>query len=150
MRLRTFYTIAILLPLAVNVTVAALGGGAVDLSRGLPPGATAEWLYPRSAMRELAAYGVVAVWLLRELRRRSPAEFASLLWVAPIADVAANILLLAPLTLVYGAARELLADQGGRVALRLAIRLLVGFAYVGLVVFAREQLRQGGALETDD
>jgi hypothetical protein len=64
--------------------------------------------------------------------------------------VVANILLLAPLALVHGAARELLADQGGRVAMRLAVRLLVGFAYIGLVVFAREQLRQGGALEPDD
>jgi hypothetical protein len=150
MRLRTFYTIAILLPLVANVAVAALGVGEGDLSTGLPPGTTAEWLFPRSAARELVVNGVVALWLLRELGRRPPAEFAALIWRAPIANEVANILLWMPFALVQGAAREVLADQGGRVALRLAVRLLVGFTYIGLVVFVREQLRQGGVLETDE
>jgi hypothetical protein len=150
MRLPTFYRIAILLPLAVDAAVAALGQGEVELSAGLPPGATVEWLFPRSAVRELVANSVVALWLFRELRRRPPAEFASLIWRAPIANEVANVLLWAPLALVQGAAREVLADQGGRVALRMAVRLLVGFTYIGLVGFVREQLREGGALETEE
>jgi hypothetical protein len=150
MRLRTFYTIAILLPLAALAAVAALGGGERDLSAGLPPGATAEWLYPTSAVRGLVAYGIVATWLLWELRGRTPAAFAPLLWLVPLVNTGVNILVLAPFPLVHGGARELLADEAPRVALRLVVRLLIGFAYVGLVVFTRDQLREGGALQTDD
>ena len=147
MRLRTFYTIAILLPLAA---VAALGGGERDLSAGLPPGATAVWLYPTSVVRGLVAYTIVAAWLLWELRRRMPAGFAPLLWFLPLVTTGVNILVLAPLTLVHGDAREFLADEGPRIALRLVVQLLIGFAYVGLVVFTRDQLREGGALQTED
>jgi hypothetical protein len=150
MRLRTFYTIAILLPLVVLAAVAALGGGERNISVGLPTGATAEWVYPASSVRGLVAYGIVAAWLLWELRRRTPAAFAPLLWLAPLANTGVNILVLAPFPLVHGAARELFADEGLRVALRLVARLLIGFAYVGLVVFTRHQLREGGALQTDD
>jgi hypothetical protein len=150
MRLRTFYTIAILLPLVALAAVAALRGGEGDLSAGLPRGATAEWLYPTSAVRDLVSYGIVATWLLWELRRRRPAAFAPLLWLVPLVSMGASILVLARFPLVYGAARELFADEGPRVALRLVVRLLIGFAYVGLVIFTRDQLRQGGALQTDD
>ena len=83
MRLRTFYTIAILLPLVALAAVAALGGGERGLSAGLPPGATAVWLYPTSAVRGLVAYAIVAAWLLWELHRRTPAGFAPLLWLLP-------------------------------------------------------------------
>jgi hypothetical protein len=150
MRRRTFYTIAILLPLAALAAVAALGGGERDLSAGLPPGATAVWLYPTSAVRGLVAYGIVAVWLLWELRRRTPAGFAPLLWYLPLVTTAVNILVLAPFTLVHGDARAFLADEGPRIALRLVVRLLIGFAYVGLVVFTRNQLQKGGVFQTDD
>jgi hypothetical protein len=150
MRLRTFYTIAILLPLAALAAVAALGAGEPTLSAGLPPGATAVWLYPTSAVRGLVAYTIVAAWLLWELRRRTPAGFAPLLWLAPLVSTGVNILVLAPFTLVHGAAREFLADEGLRVVFRLVVRLLIGFAYVGLVVFTRDQLREGGALQADD
>ena len=150
MRLRTFYTIAILLPLAALAAVAALGGGERTLSAGLPPGATAVWIYPTSDVRSLVAYAIVAAWGLWELRRRTPAGFAPLLWLLPLIVTGVNILVLAPLTLVHGDAREMLADEGPRLVLRLVVRLLVGFAYVGLVVFTRDQLREGGALQTDD
>ena len=119
-------------------------------SAGLPPGATAEWLYPTSSVRGFVAYGIVAVWLLWELRRRTPAAFPALLWLAPLVNAAVNVLVLAPFPLVHGAARELFADEGLRIALRLVVRLVTGFAYVGLVVFTRHQLRQGDALRTDD
>jgi hypothetical protein len=150
MRLRTFYTIAILVPLIPTAAIVACGGGESQLAARLPPGATAEWLYPRSSVRDLAAYGLIALWLLRELRRRTPEEFARVLWRAPVASAAASILLMSPLVLVHGDARDLLAEDGGRITLRLLVRLLIGFAYVGLVVFVREQLRRGDALQTDD
>jgi hypothetical protein len=150
MRLRTFFTIAILLPLGVLAAVAALGGGERDLSAGLPPGTTAVWLYPTSAVRGVVAYAIVAAWLLWELQRRTPAGFAQLLWLLPLIVTGVNILVLAPFTLVHGNAREFLADEGLRVALRLIVRLVIGFAYVGLVVFTRDQLREGGALQSDD
>ena len=42
--------------------------------------------------------------------------------------------------------REFLSEQSGRVGLRLLIRLFIGFAYVGLVVFARMRLWPDTAL----
>jgi hypothetical protein len=150
MRLRTFYAIAVLLPLLGVGIVAALTRGDADLAAGLVPGTTAEWLYPKSATRGFVAYGIVALWLLRELRRRGPVGYERLLWLAPLANAAANILVLAPLALIHGGAGAWLSEQGGRAGLRLVVRLIVGFGYVGLVVFVREQLRLAGALETEE
>lgn len=150
MRLRTFYVISLLLPLLGGGIVAALGPGDADLAAGLGPGGKAQWLYPESATRGILAYGIVALWLIRELRRRSPATFERLLWLAPLANVAANVLVLARLVLIDGRAADLLSEQGGRVGLRLVVRLIIGFGYVALVVFVRERLRLSGALETDE
>jgi hypothetical protein len=150
MRLRTFYTIATLLPLVALAAVAVLRGGEGDPSAGLPRGATAEWLYPTSAVRDLVAYGIVAAWLLWELRRRTPAAFASLLWLVPLVSAAVSILVLAPFPLVHGTTRQLFAEEGLQAAMRLVVRLLIGFAYVGLLVFTRDQLQQGDALQADD
>jgi hypothetical protein len=150
MRLRRFHQLTILVPLLGLGLVAALGRGDADLLTGLAEGGRARWLYPRSATRGLLAYTVVAGWLLLELRRRRAAEFAPVLWRAPLFYVAALILLLLPLVLIHGNARELFSEQGGRLALRLLVHLAIGFSYVALVGFVREQLRTGGVLETDE
>jgi len=120
MRLRTFYELAVLLPLLALGIVAVLTRGDADLTAGLLPGTTAQWLYPKAATRGLLAYGVVALWLLRELRRR-PVTFESHLWLAPVANAAVNVLLLAPLVLIHGRAGDLLLEHGGRLGLRLSV-----------------------------
>ncbi len=140
MRLRTFYGIIVLGPLAGLVIAAALYDDAGDLAAGLGPGGTARWLYPTSAVRGLLAYGVIASWLMRALYRRPLSAFEPLLWRAPLANEVANIAVLAPLVLVHGQVSEFLSEQSGRVVLRAVIRLVIGFAYVGLVVFARKRL----------
>lgn len=145
MRLRNFYGIAVLLPLAGLGIAAALYRGDSELAAGLGPGGTARWRYPTSAVRGLLAYGVVALWLMRALHRRAPSAFEPLLWRAPPAYVAANVALLAPLVLMQGQAAAFLSEQGGLAGLRLLIRLVIGFGYVGLVVFARKQLWPSGA-----
>jgi hypothetical protein len=150
MRLRRFYQLVILFPLLGLGLVAALDRGDADLAVGLAEGGRAYWVYPRSATRGFLAYVVVAVWLLLELRRRPVAEFGPLLWRAPLLYVAAMSLLLLPAALIHGSAAELFSEQGGRLGLRLLVHLAIGFSYVGLVVFVREQLRTGGALETDE
>ena len=150
MRLRTFYTIGILFPLFVLAAVAALGGGERGLPSQLPPGTTAEWLYPTASVRGLVAYAIVAVWLLWELRRRTPAGFEPLLWFLPLVNTGVSILVLAHFILVTGSTRQLFADEGLQVALRLVVRLLLGFGYVGLTVFTRDQLREGDGLLPDD
>ena len=150
MRLRVFYTSAILLPLGVFAVVAALGAGRATLPSGLPAGLTAQWLYPRSAVREVVVYGGVAIWLLWEIRRRTSAAFAQLLWRAPLVAAVASLLLPVPFVLVNGAARELVTGQGGEMAVRLLVRLLVGFGYVALLGFIRGQLQQGGVLQDGD
>jgi hypothetical protein len=150
MRLTTFYTVAILLPLVAFAAVAALGGGQATLAPGSPAGLTAEWLYPRSAVREVVVYAGVAAWLLWQLRRRTSAEFASLMWRAPVAAAVANLLLPLPFILASGLARRVVAEQGGETALRVLVRLGIGFGYVALLVFIREQLRQGDVLRDGD
>jgi hypothetical protein len=150
MRLRTYYGIAVLLPLLGLGVAAALSRGGADLSAGLGPGGTAHSLYPRSAVRGLLAYGMVALWLMRALRRRTPGAFEPLLWRAPLAYAAANVVVLAPLVLIQGRAAEFLSEQGGRAGLRLVIHLILGFWYVGVVMFARERFRLSGAFEAEE
>jgi hypothetical protein len=140
MRIRTFYHVAILLPLAGLAAAALLLGGERDLTAGLAPGGKASWIYPVSQIRGLLAYGMVALWLLWALHTRPLAAFESLLRLAPFAYAAAHVALLAPLVLIQGQAAEFLAEHGGRVALRLVVRVLIGFGYVALVGFARERL----------
>jgi hypothetical protein len=146
MRLRTFYGIMVLWPLAGLVIAASLYDDTGDLAAGLGPGGTARWLYPTSAVRGLLAYGVVALWLMRALYRRPPGAFEPLLWRAPLANAVANIAVLAPLVLIHGQVSAFLSEQSGRVMVRLLIRLFIGFAYVGLVVFARKRLWPDSAL----
>jgi hypothetical protein len=148
-RARTFYRIVILLPLVGLGIAAAVHQvqGEAELAAGLGPGGTAHWLYPESAVRGFIAYAIVALWLLWELGRRRPGTFEPRLWWAPLAYAAANVALMAPLVLVQGRAHEFFSEQGGRIGLRLVVHLLIGFSYVGLARFARDQLRAGGALE---
>jgi len=140
MRAQTFYTIAILLPAAALVATLALAAPPDRPEVPMPAGATETWVYPRFAVRELVAYGLVAAWLLWELRRRTLPAFARVLWWAPVALVTVNVFLLFPFVLVHGALRELFANDGGRIALRLIVRLAVGYAYLGLAEFVRKNL----------
>jgi hypothetical protein len=150
MQLRTYHGIVILLPLFGLGVAAALHRADPDFSAGLGPGGTAHWLYPKSAVRGLLAYGMVALWLMRALRQRTPPAIEPLLWRAPLAYAAANVVVLAPLVLIQGRAVEFLSEQGGRVGLRLVIHLVIGLGYVGLMMFARERLRLSGALEDQE
>ena len=147
---RGIFIIGILLPLPALAVVAALGGGERELAAGLGPGGTAHWLYPRSAVRDLVVYTGVAMWLLWELRRRTPLDFTRLLWRAPVVYAVANALMPLPFVLVNGVVRSLLAEQGGWIAWRLLVRLLIGFAYVGLLLFIRQQIQPGDELQAGD
>jgi hypothetical protein len=139
MELRTYYTGAILIPLAVFAAVALAGGG--DRSTlGLGPGATVHWLYPRSAVRELVAYAAVALWLLWTLHRHDLAEFRRRVWRAPLVLVAIHLLFPLAVILANGLAGTMVAEQGGRILLRLVVRLLTGFGYVGLTEWVRRRL----------
>ena len=140
MRARTFYTVTILLPAAALLAAVALAAPPEQPEFPLPAGATEMWVYPRFAVRELVAYGLVAAWLLWELRRRTVPAFAQVLWWAPVALVAVSVFPLVPVVLVHGALREVFADDSGRIALRQIVRLAVGYAYLGLAEFVRRNL----------
>ena len=71
MREGAVYTIGILAPLVALALVAALGGETSRRVSELPNGGFVDWIYPRSAVREVVAYAGVALWSLRELRRRT-------------------------------------------------------------------------------
>ena len=139
-RLRAYHTGAILAPLAVLAAVAAAGGDDGAAALGLGPGATVRWLYPRSAIRELVAYAAVATWLLWTLYRRGPAAFHQALWRAPVLLAAIHLLFPLAVLLANGALRTVLSEQGERILLRLLVRLLVGYAYVGLIEWAGREL----------
>jgi len=142
MRLRTFYTIVILLPAVALAAAGPFAAPPPGIGTPLPAGATEEWVYPRYALRELVAYGLVAAWLLWELRTRTLPEFTRLLRWAPVALVAVNVFLLLPFVLVHGDLREVLADYRGRLVARFIVRLGVGYAYIGLAEFVRIRLLQ--------
>ena len=117
-------------------------GKAVGAWASFPNGAFVEWIYPRSAIREVVAYAGVVLWLLRELCYRTPDEFRRTLWRAPVMVSIANFLLPTPFVLVHGGARELLAEQGGGIGLRFLVRILVGYGYVMLVERIQRQLQR--------
>jgi hypothetical protein len=123
----------IVVPLVALALVAALGGESSQRVSELPNGGILEWIFPRSAVREVVVYAGVVLWLLREIRRRTPDDFRRTLWRAPVIVAIANVLLAAPFVLVNGSVRELLAEQAGRVGLRFLVRLLVGYGYVSLL-----------------
>jgi hypothetical protein len=140
MRLRTYYTGAILIPLAVFAAVAAAGGDDGSSTLGLVPGATVHWLYPRSAIRELIAYAAVSAWLLWTLNHRTMAEFQQAVWRAPLLLVAIHFLFPLAVVLANGLVRQVAAEHGGRIVLRLLVRLLLGFGYVALTQWVRRRL----------
>ena len=145
MQQRAVYTIAILVPLVALTLVAALDGDNSLRARAIPWGGFVKWIYPPSAIREVVAYAGVALWLLRELRRRTSDEFQRTLWRAPLIIAIANFLLPAPFVLVHGILRELFAEQAGWMGLRLLVRILVGYGYVALVERIQGQLGQDDA-----
>jgi hypothetical protein len=134
------YTAAILVPLVGLTLVAAIGGAWSRHVSELPGGGVLEWIYPRSAIREVVAYAGVALWLLQELRRRTPDDFRRTLWRAPVIIAIANFLLPAPFVLVHGMVRELFAEQAGLMGLRFLVRIFVGYGYVALVEWIQRQL----------
>ena len=113
-RQRVVYTMGIVVPLVALALVAALGGESSRRVSELPNGGILEWIFPRSAIREVVVYAGVVLWLLREIRRRTPDDFRLTLWRAPVIVAIANVLLAAPFVLVNGSVRELLAEQAGR------------------------------------
>ena len=139
-RAPTFYTITILLPALALAVAVPFADPPMAVEPALPAGATDEWIYPRFAIRELAAYGLVAGWLLWQLHSRGSSALARLIWWAPLAVAAAGIVVLLPFILVHGAARDMLADSGGRIVLRFAARLAIGYGYVALAEFVRTRL----------
>jgi hypothetical protein len=151
MREGAVYTIGILAPLVALALVAALGGESSRRVSEVPNGGLVEWIYPRSAIREVVAYAGVTFWLLRELRRRTPDEFRRALWRAPVIIAIANFLLPAPFVLVHGIVQELFTEQAGRMGLRFLVRIFVGYGYVALVEWIQGQVRQDDILgsETD-
>ena len=140
MRLRTYYTCAILIPLAVLAAVAAAGGDDGSSTLGLGPGATVRWLYPRAAIRELIAYAAVSAWLLWTLHRRTMAQFQRAVWRAPVFLAVIHFLLPLVVVLANGLVKRIAAEQGGRIVGRVVVRLLVGFGYVGLMEWVRRRL----------
>ncbi|HEU4525275.1 MAG TPA: hypothetical protein VFR62_09640, partial [Gemmatimonadales bacterium] len=126
------YTIGILVPLIALALVAAIGGESGRRVSELPNGGILEWIFPRSAIREVVVYAGVALWLLRELRRGVLDEFRQALWRAPVIVAVANVLLATPFVLVHGIVREFLAEQAGQIGLRFLVRILVCCGYVTL------------------
>ena len=132
--------IAILVPLVCLALVAGLGGYSSRHVSELPSGGVVEWIYPRSAIREVVVYAGAALWLLWGLRRRTPSDFQRTLWRAPVITAIANFLLPAPFVLAHGMVRDLFAEQAGLMALRFLARIFVGYGYLVLVEWIQGQL----------
>ena len=124
----------IVVPLVALALVAALGGESSRRVSELPNGGILEWIFPRSAIREVVVYAGVVLWLLREIRRRTPDDFRRTLWRAPVIVAIANVLLAAPFVLVHGSVRRVARGaRPGGLELRFLVRILVSCGYVALV-----------------
>jgi MFS family permease len=144
-RERAVYSTMILAPLVALALVAALGGESSRRVSELPNGGVLLWTFPRSAIREVVVYAGVALWLLRELRRRTPDEFRQTLWRAPVIVGMANLLLGTPFVLVHGSLTQVLAEQSGLIGVRFLVRIVVVCGYVALGEWILGQLRREGS-----
>jgi hypothetical protein len=68
------------------------------------------------------------------------AEFQQAVWRAPLLLVAIHFLLPLGVVLANSLVRQVAAEQGGRIVLRLLVRLLLGFGYVALTEWVRRRL----------
>ena len=143
-RLHVFYRVALLLPFFGLALAGALQSGAAAPDLALPHGGRSLAFYPPFVMRGLIAYGAVLVWLYRQLHRRSLREFDTLLWQAPIAYTGVSTVLLWVLVLAHGQAAGFVREHSGWIGSHLAIHLVVGYGYVGLIVWPRNILRASG------
>ena len=141
MRLHVFYRVALLLPFLGFTLAGALQGGATAPDLALAHGGRSLGFYPPFLLRGLIAYGIVLVWLHRQLYRRSLREFDTLLWQAPIAYAAVSTALLGALVLAHGQAAEFVGEHTGWIGSHLAVHLAIGYGYVGLMVWPRNILR---------
>jgi hypothetical protein len=144
MRLQRFYRLAQVLPLIGLALAAAVQAGAPADGAPLAHGGRATGMYPPFAVRGLFAYGIMMIWLNRELGRRSPMAFESLLWMAPVVYAGLTAVLLGALVLAHGEMADFVDQHRGWIGLRLATHLIIGYAYLGLVILARNQLRVSG------
>jgi hypothetical protein len=144
MRLRTFYRITLVLPLAALALVAAVQAAGAPAEPVLAYGGRASSLYPPFVLRGLIAYALVMIWLNRELRRRPIEAFELLIWKAPLVYVAMVAALLGVLVLAQGQMAEFVEERRRWIAFRLVAHLLIGFGYVGLVTSVRNLLGRGG------
>ena len=135
---RDFFRAALVGPLLGLVIAAVLHRPSDPLPAGW------EWVYPTSLARAVLVYGALAVWLWVQLDRRTPAEFARLVWWTPVLFVLFGWSLMLALALLRGKAAELWAEHSGQILLRAAVHLTVGYGYVLLIMVARRLLREGG------
>lgn len=148
-RLHVFYRVALLLPILGLALAGALQSGATAPELALAHGGRSLGFYPPFLMRGLIAYGIVLVWLYRQLRRRSPREFDNLLWQAPVAYTAVSTALLYILVLAHGQAAGFVSEHSGWIGSHLAVHLAVGYGYVALIVWPRNMLRASGYFVED-
>jgi hypothetical protein len=145
-RQRSYYTWAIVIPLAAIVAAALVSEGDRSSVVGLGPGATVRWLFPSSAARDVVLGTGICLWLLWTLHRRPMREFQQAIWRAPGLMVVLDAVLPLVVVLGSGLAREMVTEQGGHIVLRLLVRAAVGYGYVGLVQWVRGQLYVQGKL----
>ena len=143
-RLHAFYRVALLLPFLGFALAGALTSCAAAPDVALSQGGRSLGFYPPFLMRGLITYGIVIVWLYRQLHRRSLREFDTLLWQAPIAYTAVSTALLCVLVLAQGQAAEFVREHTGWIGSHLAVHLAVGYGYVALIVWPRNILRASG------
>ena len=143
-RLHVFYRVALLLPLLGLALAGALKSAATSPDLALAHGGRPLGFYPTFLMRGFIAYGIVTVWLYRQLHRRSLREFDTLLWQAPLAYTAVSTTLLLALVLAHGQAAGFMVENTAWIGSHLAVHLAVGYGYVGLILWPRNLLRASG------
>ena len=143
-RLQLFYRVALLLPLLGFTAAGALKSGATVPVAPLAHGGRDLGFYPPFLLRGLIAYAIVIVWLHRQLHRRSLREFDTLLWQAPLAYTAVSTTLLLALVLAHGQAAGFMVENTAWIGSHLAVHLAVGYGYVGLILWPRNDLRATG------
>jgi hypothetical protein len=138
MALRTFYRLALILPLfglGVAARLSASGYGPRYYVVG-----TVAWEYPAAFVQTLLVYCLLAAWVWVQLGRRPASRLTPVVWRSPLLFVV--LALMVDLAVAAAShARLEVAQLGGILLMTALVVGIAGFAYVVLLMVLRASLR---------
>ncbi|MGH7517066.1 MAG: hypothetical protein ACREOC_06305 [Gemmatimonadales bacterium] len=138
---RSFYRLAVVLPLIGFVAAAAIRtyfGWEREASAF--PGSRTESVYPPSLLRDVVAYLGVVIWAWRPVIRAPLPQVARLLWQAPLLFLGLHGVLVGIFAVVQERGLASLAEERSLLVVRGVAYLVLSYIYVALIQWAAQRV----------